>query len=425
MFRRRRRLQTPAQNIQRLRQEMYGQKPFGYSGDIALTNQNASYPLVPPPNPPPPPNPTVLPMNPYGVTIPVFNANPFAYSSQLFPDMATIGIGTLRFQQDWGIIEGTQGVYNFSALDDMVDRCNTAEIYIQFPIRNPPTWHQTTLVNPSQTIRTTCPNQTKFTNDYIYQMDATATGNFASILASRYNGQTIPSRLSPGNYLFLNAIEIGNEDFDVYYDCNSPVTVAGQEPRLAKWYTPVVFAAAPAIKSASPKTLVGMFGSWWAFIDHRTSFLSDLYTQKDSNNKSAAAWLDYFNFHCYIGEPNTDVNSENVSLPHCLTDMNAIVTANGDNKHFRVTEIGWSIQEITGDVNDPTAATEATYYQTAMDDMRTSGIVDGFNLFSMSYNPNGSIVQGGKSIVQPTGLTPHFWPAATTIQSYAATYPKW
>src|SRR6266704_3119963 len=108
--------------------------------------------------------------NPYGVTIAVFNTSPYAYSAQLFPDIATIGLGCVRFQQSWSLIEGTKGVYNWSALDDMVGRCNANGLFIQFPIRGAPAWYMTTLVNPGQTNRTTC--NTNFPNDRIYNMDA-------------------------------------------------------------------------------------------------------------------------------------------------------------------------------------------------------------------------------------------------------------
>ncbi len=366
--------------------------------------------------------------NPYGVTIAVFNTSPYAYSAQLFPDIATIGLGCVRFQQSWSLIEGTKGVYNWSALDDMVGRCNANGLFIQFPIRGAPAWYMTTLVNPGQTNRTTC--NTNFPNDRIYNMDATAAGVFAGILAHRYNGTTTPNSQKPGTFLFIDAIEIGNEDFDVFYDCNAGTGVGylGQEGRLAKWYNPVVVAAAPAIRTNSPNTLVGMFGSWWKDNLHRTQFLTDMYNGVGVSGQNVAALLDYFNFHFYHSgsDPNVDITTLDVSLPHVITNLYNVVTSHSDTKHFWVTEIGWTAQEFSGDPTDPTEATIATYYQEALDEMRTSGVVDRFNLFTMAYTTQAAgSWAAGKSLTQPTGYSPHLEPAAFTIQSYINNYPQW
>src|SRR6266496_252444 len=166
--------------------------------------------------------------NPYGVTIHITGTTPYQYSSQLFPDLINLNMGAVRFQQNWNKIEAqnvpypkpyNDSSYNWAALDDIVARCNLNGIFISFPIRTAPDWFNTLLVNPSQTNRTTC--NTNWPNDYIYSMDPVATGNFAANLAKRYNGKTVPNPLKPGSYLFLDAIEIGNEDFDVKFDCNA------------------------------------------------------------------------------------------------------------------------------------------------------------------------------------------------------------
>jgi hypothetical protein len=400
-------------------EDLYGLSHLGDSANTSNGNPGAMFTVSTPP--------VVTPtsISPYGVTTQNSNVGVYPYTDALLADCHNIGIGRIRYQQDWANIETAHGLYDFSGLDEIIGKCNAQGFQVCYPIRNAPTWSNTTLINPSQTNHTTCnPNAP---NDNWYNMDATATGVFAGVLAARYNGLTTPNPYKSGSFLFLDAIEIGNEDFDIYYDCNSPlVPYTSQETRDPKWYPPVVFAAAPAIKASSPNTLIGQWGMWWKNIDHRVAVLNKLYTTTDTHGKTCASYLDYFNFHCYIQDPSQDIDTENVSLPHIITALENVISGTyHDNKTIRVTEIGWHAFEVRGLPTDPTWAQMAVYYPAAMAEMQSSSVVNGFDFYTMAYSPASGAIADGSSLTNAAGVTPHFQAPVAAIRTYITNNPSW
>ncbi len=134
--------------------------------------------------------------NLYGITI---GLNPgcgnaasnYAFWTNLFADMKTLGLTWLRFQLSWCSIELTQGVYTWDALDDAVSQCNAAGINILYTLRGAPTWALTTA---SQ----------KATTEPWYLPDPTLMAGFASAVATRYNGLSGHGKIDAFGY---------NEDF--------------------------------------------------------------------------------------------------------------------------------------------------------------------------------------------------------------------
>lgn len=145
----------------------------------------------------------------FGVTIGVnpgcgSAGSPYSHWTNLFADMATLGLTWLRFQISWCSIELTQTsppTYNWAVLDDAVSHCNTAGISIMYTLRGAPTWALTT----ASQLATTEP---------FYLPDPTLMAQFATAVATRYNGQNGFGHIDAFAY---------NEDFCIHH---TPVTNA-------------------------------------------------------------------------------------------------------------------------------------------------------------------------------------------------------
>jgi hypothetical protein len=82
--------------------------------------------------------------SPYGVSI---GPSGGTLPTQRIVEMTDIGVGWLRWQQQWDSIETSPGVYDWSRVDDAVRQCNAAGIKFSFCIQNPPTFAATSYGN--------------------------------------------------------------------------------------------------------------------------------------------------------------------------------------------------------------------------------------------------------------------------------------
>ena len=118
--------------------------------------------------------------NAFGVTIGInpgtgLAAPVYTHWTALFADMHALGLTWLRFQIPWRNIELTQGVYDWTAMDDAVSHCNAQGVNIMGTINDAPTFY---LATASQ----------KASSEPFYLMDPTGAATFATAFLSRYNG---------------------------------------------------------------------------------------------------------------------------------------------------------------------------------------------------------------------------------------------
>lgn len=352
--------------------------------------------------------------NPYGVTVYSGSAGVNANAAQLITDMQMLGLSWLRYQVNWSLIESPQGTYTWTGLDDIVSRCNTASINILFTISGAPSW---ALSTTSQ----------KATNEPFFLPDPTLTAGFASAVAGRYNG---------GAHGLMNAIEVGNEDFNIHFSANgvtgfhaSPYTeynatggnVAAfniQPARDPYFLVPVMQACAPAIRSASSSTKVGLAAVWWLYWSNVGDFITGLYSGLGS---SASTYFDYVNLHFYPGSQDPLI-SPNPGVQPSIIDMwtlahNAMV-ASGDTKTpLWITEFGYATN-FNNQTNPIPAEYQSNYFQKVYIAARLSKIVSKCFFYTLAYNSDGmSLVQGPSPY--------NYLPAFTWLQGYISQYPNW
>lgn len=376
-------------------------------------------------------------LNPYGVTIGLNpgSGNPasnYAYWSNLFGDVATLGLTTLRFQLSWDSIQLHQSdlpsAWSWGPLDDAVSHCNAQGINIVFPLRGAPSW----TLNQASQQATTEPwylpnsNGTSDTNSFAY---------FAQQVATRYNGNN--------GHGHLDGIEVGNEEFNIHhtsptggfsgihnstysglYGSGGAITTSNKvEPsRDAFFASPVLKACYPVIKAAYPGVKVGMMAMWWmqpvniggipnTNISNFKAFMQQLYADSCKGN------FDYVNLHYYSNATDPSVgDNQTITVAQALTDVGAVLTANSDTIKVRMTECGWQVP------TDTDANTQASRYSYLLTQAKSSGIVEQVDFFTLDYKITG---MSQSSLVQWNGSTYAKQPAYTTLQNFIAQYPQW
>src|SRR5579859_6962832 len=79
--------------------------------------------------------------SPYGCTFFTFDPVNGTLPSQLITDMKSIGLTWLRYQLPWVFIEQKQGVYTWTALDNVVATCNSNNINLCYVIQGSPLFY--------------------------------------------------------------------------------------------------------------------------------------------------------------------------------------------------------------------------------------------------------------------------------------------
>jgi hypothetical protein len=246
--------------------------------------------------------------------------------SKLIPDMQALGLGTLRFQIDWALIQLNQAdapsAWSWGPLDDAVAQINATGMRIVYPIRGTPTWAQST---PAQ----------QATDEPYFAPDADMMAEFGKQVALRYDGFHGHGK--------LDGIEIGNEGFNIHFTpltgayhgiYNSPYAIyngiggipnAGvncQPTRDPHFFVQVLKKTSIAIRSVNPLIEIGMCAMWWYNTANFHDFIHGLYLELPN----AGQYYDYANFHFYSNgsDPSTDAGSGTTATPSFQTAINQI-----------------------------------------------------------------------------------------------------
>jgi polysaccharide biosynthesis protein PslG len=313
--------------------------------------------------------------NPYGVTI--FNSSSTRLPlAQTIPDMQALGLAWLRYQIPWSSIESPQGTYIWTSLDAIVAACNTAGINITFPLQFPPTWGQdgtTGLPTPS------------------------AMATFATQVATRYNGT--------GAYGHLDAIEVGNEEFDSSTYNNTT-------------YPPVVQAVVPAIKAAGFTGKIGcaaILGE--GSVSHILNWIQVLY------DGYVAQLLDYYTIHYYTGAENPAQSHSFLTADQAFLAIQQALIANNDaGKIVWMTEFGYAVNTSGGhsSSNIISSSLQEQYYQYICTAAVNSSVIKKIFFYTMD---SGSANSDGESITQGIAPNETFLPAFWWLKSYIAAHP--
>jgi len=286
----------------------------------------------------------------------------------------------VRYQVHWwnhnkkGGIESAPGQYNWSTLDTAVQEMNAAHIFIDFPIQDAPSW-----------------DRTQVCEGVSFLPGPQQMSQFASLIATRYNGKN--------GHGFINAFEIGNEEYDNYYQ---PGNSASLQCRNASYYGPVLQAGYSAIKQASPNALVGMFGMWYHNLPHIHDFMTYLFSH------GYGKYMDYMNFHYYndSGDPAVSVGSR-PSFDVWWQTMHDIASQFGFAKlPIWVTETGWP---------DSNPQVQSQNLQYIMGQAANSHVIQKVFWFTINYGTQA------KNIDPPVGPLPAF----STFKSIVQHQPQW
>lgn len=278
---------------------------------------------------------------------------------------------SIRFQIAWHGIETAPGVYDWTAVDDLVTTANTYGFNITFPIQNAPDWHLTTLVcDPSRNIA-------------IPEDAAT----FLTQLLQRY---------PPGTFA---SVESANEGY------NTPNICTGMfDPQMRD----LLAALRPVIDQYSPGTLLGAPADLNA-VPSNIAFWIDAFYQSGCQQ-----YVDFLNFHFYPGNhaPDSPASGKE-GFTQWWSDFHAASVRYGDDaRKIRITEIGWTLDNgKNGGVPDDTLAGYITDFLTSA---AGSGCVEQVYYFNL-----GQLAPG-------KGSKQHFDKASYNAwKDFIATYPTW
>jgi Glycosyl hydrolase catalytic core len=304
-------------------------------------------------NPKPSISPPVTDVSPYGVT--TIHAD-----NQLLSDFHDLNIHWLRYQVIGYSI-------NWSTLDADIARLNAAGIHIDFSIHcivGNDCWNNPPLPTPAQM------------------------ASFAQQIATRYNGQ-------PGSKGFIDAFEIGNEEFDFY------------QPNQ---YPPILQAGCRAVKAASPKALCGMYGTHLPNISHYTAVLTEIF------NQGVGSSMDFMNFHYYVQGHDPAVGPP--SFDQLWQAYHSIASSHGFSQlPIWVTETGWITAPLPWNPTPLSPTTQTQYLQYMFDHARNSAhAVQRIFWFTLDYGDQGDSLDRTS-----TGRLPAFF----TYQQYVKQYPTW
>jgi len=307
----------------------------------------------------------------------------YGFTAPVPPDQAKLNashVGWVRQGLDWSSIETSPGVYDFRTLDRAVAQENAAGVQITVPLQDAPGFRKTQVCNGVSLF----PGPSEMST-------------FASVLASRYNGQN--------GHGYVQSFEIGNEEWDGYWGGSWDNTAAC---RTANWYGPVLKAGYQAIKASSPNALVGMYGLWWQNSNHIVSYMSWLY------QNGYGRFMDFANFHYYSGGDPSVSTPDVPSYTGEWQMIHGVMAAHGDGgKPIWCTEVGWAVNSNgqPGPLVNP--AQQSQYLQQILDSSRTSGVVQAVFIYTLMDNYDGM------NIWPPTGPLP----AYNMLVSYIGRYP--
>jgi len=281
-----------------------------------------------------PPSPTPLPekiiTQPYGVTNSIVTQDTIV-------QVKNLGVSWIRLPMLWSSIETGPHAYDWTQLDTIVSLVNQNNLHIDFVIANPPPWNAGV-----------CKDSTK-----AFGFTPEAMSSFGAVLASRYNGES--------NHGFIDAYEIGNDEFDTFGSDTLSSDVACRKP---EYYVPILKAGYTALKKSSHKSLIGMFGMGGNSKQKIVSYLDGLYMSDPTISK----FFDFGNIHYYntIVETKGDPAKTIPSDPDYATFSEKILLMqqtfnqfNDTKKPLWVSEIGWKQPFVTQQI-------QSSYLSTVM-----------------------------------------------------------
>ncbi len=381
-------------------------------------------------------NPTQVTDSPYGVTIGLNNKVPptanYANWHSLFADFFALGLSWLRFQLDWQLIQLNQNdsptAFSWAPLDDAVNRCNEAGIYIAFPIRGAPTWALQTA-------------NMKATTEPWYLSDRDMTATFAGQVATRYN--------NANGHGFLNSVEMGNEQDNIHFSpanqgilgiYNSPypeynglsgVNINVQSARDPHFFAIKLVAMSNAISAASPTSKIGFTSIWWRQFPNCRDFYADTYNEVPN----AKNYFTYGAFHFYSNTAAPDAPGSGTNYAPSFQQMwqamqTAMINAGDSTKGAWCGEIGWGTNTNNGATIDCDTTTQASRYSYVLNNAKGSGYVTHLFFFTLNYatqDSNGNPTTSTSSLVQwdVPSQTYIRLPAWTTFQTFVAANPSW
>jgi hypothetical protein len=315
--------------------------------------------------------------NPYGFSVWDLNATEAAL-------VKGTGAGWVRFQYFWQHIQPTRDTWHWDPVDAAIKEANAAGIKVNFDILIAPDWALEQTCDPTRPDKKVLPGATEF-------------AKFASVLAKRFDGND--------GRPYIDAYEVGNEEFDNYWGGNWTASLPCRQPQL---YAPVLKATYQAIKAVSPKALVGFSGLWWLDEHHFRSFY------KYFADNQLTEYFDFANFHYYPCSGSPLDNSSGLSFRQVLSWVHESVPS----KPVWMTEFGWTVSNHSQSgkcIVSP--AKQAEYMADVFDAARTSGVMD--RVFWYTINPPWG--NDGMS------LTKYEVPTSTyhAYQKYTSQYPAW
>ncbi|MCV7256096.1 cellulase family glycosylhydrolase [Mycobacterium hackensackense] len=297
-----------------------------------------------------------------------------AQQAQALDAMQALGVNTVRVGVFWGGIELAPGVYNWSALDSLINAAADRNMGVLAAVTTTPPWAAT----PGS-----APYYTPPANPQTF-------GNFTGVLASRYAGK-------------ISAYEVWNEPNAAFFYSPKPDPAS---------YTELLKAAYPKIKAADPNATVigGVVGSGVTIGDttmNPVDFVEGMYAA------GAEGSFDALSFHPYQYTTKFSEGADLANSPiNQLTDIRNLMVANGDaSKQIWSSEYGLPTN-VVGEQQ------QADYIQDMVTDWRTLPYAGPAFIYTLRDTNTGSTNDEDNFGVYRTDWTPKA--AVAVIKSLTA-----
>lgn len=285
-----------------------------------------------------------------------------AQQAQALDAMQALGVNTVRVGVFWGGIELAPGVYNWSALDGLINAAAERNMGVLAAVTTTPPWAAT----PGS-----APYYTPPANPQTF-------GNFTGVLASRYAGK-------------ISAYEVWNEPNAAFFYSPKPDPAS---------YTELLKAAYPKIKAADPNATVigGVVGSGVTIGDttmNPVDFVEGMYAA------GAEGSFDALSFHPYQYTTKFSEGADLANSPiNQLTDIRNLMVANGDaSKQIWSSEYGLPTN-VVGEQQ------QADYIQDMVTDWRTLPYAGPAFIYTLRDTNTGSTNDEDNFGVYRTDWTP-------------------
>ena len=315
--------------------------------------------------------------DPYGFSIHGLNATDAAL-------VKNAGATWVRFQFQWRDIQPTRDTWDWTAADSAVAEANRAGLRVLFDLLMAPDWALTQTCDPTRPDKKILPNAIDF-------------AAYAAAVAKRYDGTM--------GRPFVDAFEVGNEEFDNYWGGDWQSSKPCREPQL---YAPVLRHTYEAIKTASPRALVGFAGLWWLDEQH----IREYYSYFSANNLTQ--YFDFANFHYYPCKGSPLNSSTGIAFALVLDWVSSSVP----NKPVWLTEFGWTVSDKQQSASCIVSPSEQGAFMCEVFDLaRMSPVVQRVFWYTICP-PWGEDGMSLTKFEQPTT-------GYETYRNYTAAHPSW